>query len=76
MELLKDLSDWICEVTWWVDDNRDECHNNVTNIFLVLHDTVLDIDGVQDFHNNRNLDHVDSRLIVPRQGCQCIPRGK
>ena len=59
MVLMENLSQGLGQVSQWVDDARDELHEDVASIFPVLNGKVLDVDVARALGRHASIDHVD-----------------
>ena len=67
MALMKDPSQWFCEVIRGIDETRDEFHHNVPRVLPVLDGKVLDINMTRALNGHTSVDHIDGGLIVTMQ---------
>ena len=68
MALMEDPAQGLGEIIRWVDDPRDEFHEDVASIFPVLNGKVLDIDVARALGRDASVDHVDGQLVVTVKG--------
>ena len=69
VSLMEDPTEWLGEVIRWVDDARDEVHDNVAGIFPVLNGKVLDVNVAGALGGDLRVNHVDGRFVVHPDGC-------
>ena len=66
--LMKDPAEGLGEVIWWVEDTRDEVHDNISSIFPVLNGKMLDVNVAGTLGGHLGVDHVDGGFVVHPDG--------